>query len=363
MKNASENSVMSGEEKYSKGVQLCGEGRFDEALTTLEDAIRESQDARPEFWNDWGFAALACGHADKAEEGFKHALTLNPQDVQAAANLGVLLAGQDRAAEAVPFLEKAAANVGEEQRATMTQLLAECRTKMASEVLSQSQTAFRDLVSGLQPASSAEAVVKSPSEYWYPDITGWFSRMDALHLCTAIKLTRPRRILEIGTFYGRSTASICAVIKSMNRPVKFITIDLDFRTEEQFRKTFSEIHGLNEIAMPLEYNEAFKSGLSTTAYAKYQLVKHGLAKFVQIESGDFRGVDGTFDLVFADVMHERNEIQNNLAAILAKINNDGILAVHDLSDENKHLIDSSSNEIEFISRCETLGIYRVRGTS
>jgi len=149
----------------------------------------------------------------------------------------------------------------------------------------------------------------------------------------------------------------------MKRPVEFITIDLDFRNEADFKKTFSEIHGIREIELPPQYQEAFDLGMSTTEYARHQLSKYGLAQFVKIQSGDFRGVEGKFDLVFADVMHDRAEIQRNLPAILAKIENDGILAMHDLVDENKNLIDGLSSELEFISRCETLGIYRVRPTS
>ena len=94
------------------------------------------------------------------------------------------------------------------------------------------------------------------------------------------------------------------------------------------------------------------------------VLEHGLrVGAVKIESGDFRGLEGKFDFVFADVMHDKAEIQRNLPAILAKIENDGILAMHDLVDNNKKIIDGFSTELEFISRCETLGIYRVRPTS
>jgi len=208
-------SEMSAEGKHSKGVQLYGEGRFREALTVLEDAL-QAGDARAEFWNDWGVAALACDDAGKAEEGFRRALRLRPEDIQAAANLGVLLAGLDRPGEAIPFLEKAAADVGGEQRATLAQLLAGCRNRVVSEAMRRSQAAFQGLVSRLQAASPAEPAKTAPvkatdtpavepadklaREYWFPDITGWFSCGDALHLYTAIKLKRPRRILEIGTF-------------------------------------------------------------------------------------------------------------------------------------------------------------------
>jgi predicted O-methyltransferase YrrM len=379
METTIETSVLSAAEKHSKGVRLYAEERFREALAVLEDALSDNRDARSEYWNDWGVAALACDDARNAEKGFRRALELSPEDIQAAANLGMLLAGLDRPGEAIPFLTKSVENVGGEERAKMAQLLTGCRNRVASAALRRSQAAFQGLVSRLESTAPKEISKTAPGkpggappiepadklvrEYWFPEITGWFSCGDALHLYTAIKLKRPRRIFEIGTFYGRSTATICAAIKGMKRSVEFVTVDLDFRCEEEFTKTFREIHGLGDISMPPQYNEAFESGMSTTEYARHQLSKVGFTEFVKIESGDFRSVDGKFDFVFADVMHDKAEILRNLPAILPKIENDGVLAMHDLADDNKNVIEQLSTELEFISRCETLGIYRVRPTS
>ena len=207
--------------------------------------------------------------------------------------------------------------------------------------------------------SSRNRAIPRRGSTGFPDITGWFSCSEALHLYTAIKLARPRRILEIGTFYGRSTATICAAIKSAKALVRFVTVDLDLRSEEQARKTFGEIHGVQEICLPVECKEAFGRRLSTTAYARQQIDKHGLSQFVKFQSGDFRQVSGKFDFVFADVLHEANEIRQNLDAIVAKIEPGGMLAAHDLNDENKNLIDSLLPAAEFISRSGTLGIYRM----
>jgi trehalose 2-sulfotransferase len=150
-------SALSAEEKYSKGIRLYSEGRFREALAVLEDALRNAQDPRAEFWNDWGVAALACGEVEKAERGFRSALDLSPEDIQAAENLGVLLAGLGRPGEAIPFLARSVTSANGEQRAKLEQLLTGCRNRVAAETVSQSQTAFRNLVSRLESAAPAEA--------------------------------------------------------------------------------------------------------------------------------------------------------------------------------------------------------------
>jgi len=66
-----------------------------------------------------------------------------------------------------------------------------------------------------------------------------------------------------------------------------------------------------------------------------------------------------FDLVFADVLHERNEIQRNLVDISRRIAPGGILADQNLGDENKSLIERLAPAAKFISGCETLGIHRI----
>ncbi|MCH8268974.1 MAG: hypothetical protein IH846_15805, partial [Acidobacteria bacterium] len=74
-----------------------------------------------------------------AEKGFRRALEMVPQNSQAAVNLGVFLVGLERAADAVPFLErgmagadaKADAKVDKDQRAQLVGLLADCRSRQA----------------------------------------------------------------------------------------------------------------------------------------------------------------------------------------------------------------------------------------
>lgn len=200
----------------------------------------------------------------------------------------------------------------------------------------------------------------SPVEpmYWFPEITGWFQECEALHLFTAVRLVRPARILEIGTFYGRSTATICSAITANRHPVDFISCDLDFRSEPEFCRLFGAIHQFAEVRPPTECNEAFARGLSTLEYARLQLDRYDLSPSVQLRAGDFRQVSGTFDMIFADVLHDKREIEANLPGILDKLEDDGILAVHDMTDENLSVIQRISGDLRFISQSAYLGLFR-----
>jgi predicted O-methyltransferase YrrM len=194
--------------------------------------------------------------------------------------------------------------------------------------------------------------------YWFPEITGWFQECEALHLFTAVQLARPRRVLEIGTFYGRSTATICSALETSNNRAEFISCDLDFRSETEFRRLFSAIHQFAEVSAPVECNEAFARGLSTLEYARFQLDRYKFLRLVELRGGDFRGTPGRFDMIFADVLHDTREIEANLPAILGKLEPDGILAVHDMTDENLHTMQAISPRLRFISQSAYLGLFR-----
>ncbi|MBI1749438.1 MAG: glycosyltransferase [Acidobacteria bacterium] len=115
---------------YLRGIHLFLEGRLIEALPLLGEALREEETS--ERWNDWATAQLACERMSEAEQGYRRALELDAQNVQAAANLGILLAGLQRNAEAVPFLEQSAFAADEQQRGVLLRLLAECKEQAAS---------------------------------------------------------------------------------------------------------------------------------------------------------------------------------------------------------------------------------------
>jgi Tfp pilus assembly protein PilF len=86
-----------------------------------------SREETSERWNDWAAAAFVSGAAIEAEHGFRRALELAPDDRQAAENLGLLLMEQQRFAEALPFLVRAA-DVGDVTgNSSILSLLEECR--------------------------------------------------------------------------------------------------------------------------------------------------------------------------------------------------------------------------------------------
>src|ERR1700691_6649439 len=90
-------------ETYGKAKVLFQEGNYEEAAQLLAKSLLEEQTS--ERWNDWATAKFLAGQAVDEEGGYRRALEMAPDNVLAVSNLGALLAGQGRYAEAEPLLE------------------------------------------------------------------------------------------------------------------------------------------------------------------------------------------------------------------------------------------------------------------
>lgn len=197
-----------------------------------------------------------------------------------------------------------------------------------------------------------------PERYLRDDIPGWFTANEARLLFTAVALRQPRTILEIGTFLGRSTTTIALAIRDGGFACDFTSVDFDVADEAAFLRQMPMTHGRTSI-MPTEYHVAFADGLSTSAYAKRMLQRHGVEPLVRLMSGDFRAVaSGTYDLVFADCLHDADEIRRNAPGIVPFIAAGGTLAVHDATLANRKELALVAPDLRFISSEDSLALYR-----
>jgi Flp pilus assembly protein TadD len=115
--------------KHQQGLQAFKDEQFNEAIRLFGEAVAEEESS--EIWNDWATAQLAVRNSGDAERAFRRALKLQPDNHQAAANLGVLLATLGRTDEAIPLLEQSQPKLGENERVTVTRLLEQCRSAQA----------------------------------------------------------------------------------------------------------------------------------------------------------------------------------------------------------------------------------------
>jgi len=133
------NAPQSSESSHAEGLRLFRAGRAQESVALFAQALKEHETS--ERWNDWAAALETCGDFAQAEQGFRRALDLDAWNLQAAANLGVLLAKSNRLVEAISLLTRSLSGIDEEHRPAVERLLRQCRDRLEAEASSKATLA------------------------------------------------------------------------------------------------------------------------------------------------------------------------------------------------------------------------------
>jgi FkbM family methyltransferase len=154
--------------KHERALALYASGQFEPSAELLREALLDAPSS--ELANDCGAAELACGRREQALAGFFLAVSLDPQNIEAVANLGTLLAQMDRLREAVPHIQQAMYGVKDpDQRSALGRLLVHCGNKLAERVLADSRNAaaapVADAPRQAAPTQTAVAPTLRPPVY------------------------------------------------------------------------------------------------------------------------------------------------------------------------------------------------------
>ena len=179
-----------------------------------------------------------------------------------------------------------------------------------------------------------------------------------LFLYVSVLFSRPKSILEIGHFLGKSTAAICQAIRDAELTTRFDSFDFPHQSTEAFESYYSGIHK-KTVHASKDYTDIFDSGLKFTHVAKRNLESIGLASYVNLIAQDFRKSEyKSYDLIFADVLHDSAEILHNLAEILEFGHNETIYMFDDMNYQNIQLIESQS-KLTLIRQTGKVGAFRI----
>jgi tetratricopeptide (TPR) repeat protein len=120
---------MSSSTQHEYAVYLFQQGYYEDALTHLDEIIREEETG--ERWSDWATAQFALSRFPEAERGFRRALELNPDLPEAAINFGTMLVSLTRWREAIVMLEGVLPKLQPEERNSVSALVEQCRAQLA----------------------------------------------------------------------------------------------------------------------------------------------------------------------------------------------------------------------------------------
>jgi predicted O-methyltransferase YrrM len=154
---------------------------------------------------------------------------------------------------------------------------------------------------------------------WFPDIDpsgGSVTLSERRALYTLTCWFAPRRLLEVGTFIGASTTHLAAALERIGREA-----GLDCRL------TTVDIADVNQP------DWARRWGATRTPQAILEAL--GLSHFVEFVTapslGFLEGSGDRFDLVFIDGNHRAATVYREIAAVLRRLEDGGIVVLHDVN--------------------------------
>ena len=99
----------------------CGD--YEAAVHLFAEAAEEAPTT--EILNDLGYTQQTCGRIQEAERSFREALTIAPDNTQAAINLGALLFNKGKIEAAAYWLERGIASIDSARRSTVRAMIRE----------------------------------------------------------------------------------------------------------------------------------------------------------------------------------------------------------------------------------------------
>jgi hypothetical protein len=153
----------------------------------------------------------------------------------------------------------------------------------------------------------------------YTQIPGWYEHID-LNTEMVNKAKGGEIFVEVGSWLGRSTASLAQIIKDSGKPIKFYAVDWwkgspgDAAFDDVLRAT-------NGDAYPLYCSNIENCGVRDYVTDLRMTTLEGAAMFD----------DNSVDYLYLDASHDYNSVKADLLAWLPKMKKTSVISGHDLS--------------------------------
>lgn len=134
----------------------------------------------------------------------------------------------------------------------------------------------------------------------WTEVPGWLTKAEGDQLR---ELARGKRVLELGSYLGRSTVAMAEVALEV--------VSLDW-------------HGGDDGTGPANTLASFRANLASLAVAEFVTVMVG-----RIEDRSHELDDHSFDLVFIDSAHDERSVERDTAVARRVVKPGGVIAYHD----------------------------------
>lgn len=165
----------------------------------------------------------------------------------------------------------------------------------------------------------------------YKDVPGWINDAEWIYERMVNESNDGDEFLEIGTFFGQSTARMCELIRDSGKKIKFYTMDI-----------YHEI----EVALATDrHPESFKNFRNAHSYADLYNLTRNILTFLHLENyveqivcdskyGHRLFPDEFFKMVYIDGNHQYENVLLDLTNFWPKIKKGGYIVCDDIVYES-----------------------------
>ena len=163
------------------------------------------------------------------------------------------------------------------------------------------------------------------------DIRGWFDYQEAKQIYSVVAQNKPKRIVELGSYVGRSSIIFSVLAKEFD--LDFITVDdlSSKNTKDELIENLKKIEGKYTF-LQMKSDEAFQF-FNIGAYA-----------------------DRPIDLIFIDTVHTYESVKHDCDLWLPKMRQGGLVLFHDYCEKYHGVIKAvdERKELEKVNLAYTL---------
>lgn len=180
-------------------------------------------------------------------------------------------------------------------------------------------------------------------EHFYKSIKGWFD-YEAVFSQMVNEFDHGSHFVEIGAFYGQSTAYMAVEIANSNKNIKFDVVDT-WRGSPEHQKD------------GWDYQEAMVNDTAFDIFTQNLKPAVGFYNPIKMNSVDAAKLyeDYSLDFVFIDAAHDYISVRNDIDAWLPKVKIGGYLCGHDYNANNHDGVWQAVTE-KFKDNFEVIGV-------
>lgn len=187
-------------------------------------------------------------------------------------------------------------------------------------------------------------------EPWEKNVQGWHGTDPVFE--ELIKDIKPKRIIEVGTWYGQSALNMASIVKSLNMETEIICVDTWLGAVEFIDKASGTQW---DLFRKHGYPQAYYQFLSNVVHEGFEDIIIPFPQTSSIAARYFDSLDIGAELVYIDGSHEFEDVTLDIFNY-KKLVSDGVIFGDDYSKSWPGVMDAVNNYVDEMGMKDRLTI-------